>query len=356
MPQAIDMLTQTTFAVVPMHVIKKFGKDWTKPSNFVGNGPFILQDWQPKSRITVTRNKTYWDVANVRLDRITFLPFDDQRQSYDKFNAGEIDWLAERDLSRIDEIKLRKDYQHSGGSTNYYYLFNLTKVPFSDVRVRKALSMAIDRQAMCEKLLGTGEMPTGGFVPSMGTFTTARGTTFNPEEARKLLAEAGYPGGKGFPKIKVVHNTYARHKKIAEWVKEQWKSILGIEIKLDDIEWNRFLKVRSSHAFDVARAGWQGDFADPVNYLDLFKSNSRDNDGEYSDKGFDALLEKASGLPQGEARDKVLMQTEDLLVTQDQAVMPFFFYVNQNLIDLDRWGGWYDNTMNVHPWKAIYRK
>lgn len=356
MPQAIDMLTRPWYGIMPMHAIKKSGKDWAKPGTFVGNGPFVLKEWAPRQRIIVTKNANYWDAANVRLDRISFLPIEDQAMVYDKFKAGEIDWMEGIDKNRYSEIKSRPDYQHVIGSTIYYYLFNVYKKPLDDRNVRKALSMAINREELCEKVLGTGMMPTGGFVPPMGNFVTAKGNTFNPEEAKKLLAEAGYPGGKGFPKFRIIYNTNPNHKKIAEWVQEQWKTILGIEVKIDDVEWGKFLDRRSKHDFEISRGGWQADFSDPTNFLFLFRTRDGYNDGQYSNPKFDALLEQASLLPLGEKRDMVLMEAEEALITQDQAVVPFYFYINQDLIDLNKWGGWYAHPMGVHPWKTIFRK
>lgn len=356
-PEAIDMLTVPWFGVMPMHAIKKFGKEWTKPGNFVGNGPFVLKDWTSRSHIVATKNPHYWDAANVQLDRITFLSIDDQAVVYDRYKAGEIDWMDGIDNARYTEIKDRPDYQRGIGSTVYYYLFNVHKKPLDDAKVRKALSMAINRQELCEKVLGTGMVPTGGFVPPMGSYATAKGNTFNPEEAKRLLAEAGYPEGKGFPKLKLIYNTNFNHKKIAEWVKDQWKAILGIEIKTDNVEWARFLDIRQrSHSFEISRAGWAADWSDPTNFLQLLKTAGGNNDGQYSNPKFDALLEQADLLPLGEARDKVLMEAEEIAITQDQAVIPFYFYANHDLIDLNKWGGWYANPMGTHPWKSIFRK
>jgi len=358
MPYIIDALTHYAFAIMPMHVIAKHGKDWTKPGNFVGNGPFVLKEWKPQDRIVAVKNEKYWDAKNVKLKSITFLPIEDQATAYDKYKAKEVDWQPEIDPARIDEIKLRKDYQHGVGSTVYYYIFNVKRKPFDDVRVRKAFTMAIDRKQLCDQVLKAGDVPTGGLVPPMGSFVTTKGNTFNPEEAKKLLAAAGYPAGKNFPKFTLIYNTSARHKKIAEWAQQQIKTVLGIDFELQNLEWNTFLDTRSkTHDFAVSRAGWQADYTDPTNYLEeLLKTNSGNNDGQYSNKKADALLEKAAKMPGGAARDKVLMQAEEIMITQDQAIAPFFFYVNQDLIDTQKWGGWYVNSMNVHPWKPIYKK
>jgi oligopeptide transport system substrate-binding protein len=358
MPFIVDALTHYAFAIVPTQAIAKYGKDWVKPGNFVGNGPFTLKEWKPQDHILVVKNDKYWDAQNVKLKTISFLPIEDQSAAYDKYKNKEVDWQPEIDPAKIDEVKLRKDYQHGTGSTVYYYIFNVTKKPFDNVKVRKAFAMAVDRKQLCEQVLKAGDIPTGGLVPPFGSFVTTKGNTFNPEQAKKLLTEAGYPGGKGFPKFSLIYNTSARHKKIAEWVQQQWKTILGVDIELQNLEWNTFLDIRQkTHDFTMSRAGWQADYPDPQNYVDvLLRTGGGLNDGLFTDKKADALFDKANRMPGGPARDKVLMQAEEIVITQDQALLPFFFYVNQDLIDTAKWGGWYVNTQNVHPWKNIFKK
>ena len=358
MPYVVEALTHYAFAVMPMHAIAKFGKDWIKPGNFVGNGPFTLKEWKPQDRIVCTKNNAYWDAKNVKLKSVTYLPIEDQSTAYDKYKAGEIDWVCDVDPARIDEIKLRKDYQHVTGSTVYYYIFNCTRKPFTDVRVRKAFSMALNRKELCDQVLKAGDIPTAGLVPPFGAYKTTKGNPYNLEEAKKLMAAAGFPGGKGFPKFTLIYNTSARHKKIAEWAQQQWKNALGVDFELQNLEWNTFLDTRQkTHDFSMSRAGWQADYPDPQNYTEvLLKTGSGLNDGLYSNKKADALMDKANRLPGGPARDKVLMQAEDIVITQDQALVPFFFYVNQSLINTGKWGGWYANTQDVHPVKNIYKK
>lgn len=361
-PYVLDMLTHYSYAVMPMHAIKKFGAEWTKPANFVGNGPFILKDWKPQQYILLAKNPKYWDAKNVKLNSIAMYPIEDQNVALDKFKAGELDWIPEVPPAKIDEVKLDKRYQVIAGTTVYYYIVNTTRKPFTDARVRKALSMAINRQELCENVLKAGDIPTGGLVPPMAGYVTAKGNTYDVEAAKKLLADAGFPNGKGFPKFTVIYNTSARHKTIAEWVQQQWKTNLGIDIELQNLEWQTFLDTRSkTHDFFIARAGWQADYQDPGNYLEMFLTaktpdNWGNNDGMYSDKEYDDLMAQASRLEGGPARNEVMEKAEAIMIDRDQAVIPFFFYVNQDMIDTSKWGGWYATSMNVHPWKDIYKK
>jgi len=194
-------------------------------------------------------------------------------------------------------------------------------------------------------------------VPAMAGYTPAKGPTFNVEAARKLLAEAGFPGGAGFPKTPILYNTSDGHKKIAEWVQESWKKNLGIEVSLVNQEWKTFLDTRSSsHDFDIARAGWVGDYLDPNTFLDMFMIGSGLNDGLYSNTEYDALLRKAATMKAGPERMAVMQQAEALLITKDQAVIPFYHYVEQDMIDVTKWDGWFANPLGTHPWKYISLK
>lgn len=357
LPQAPSMLIQPCFGVVPMHAVRTFGKDWTQPAHFVGNGPFVLKEWKARSSIAVARNPRYWDAASVKLDGIRFLPLEDEGDAYEKYLAGTIEWSPEIDPTRFAEIKERGDYHRCVGMTSQHFIFNLNRKPFQDVRVRKALAMAIDRREVCEKVGGPGKSPVTGFTPPLGGFRSVPGKDFDPEEARKLLAQAGYPGGRGFPQVQFAYNTHVNNERVAEGVKAQWKTVLGIDIRLNNMERDFYYQTRAKHDFDICRGGWTAEpFAEPINYLETLQTKSRYNEGSYSSKAFDDLLEAARHLPLGEARDALLMQAEAVAIAGEQALIPVFSYLNQDLIDLGRWGGWFPNTLGIHPWKGLYRK
>ena len=216
--------------------------------------------------------------------------------------------------------------------------------------------MSLDRQELVDKVLKGGQIPADAFVPPMAGYEPTTGNSYNVAEAQKLLADAGYPDGKGFPKMTLIYNTNEGHKKVAEWVQQQWKKNLNIDVTLENIEWATFLDKRQSNDFEIARAGWVGDYADASNFLELLITTSGNNDGRYSDAEFDALIKKASEMPAGKERLDVLRQAEDILITRDQALIPFYYYVSQNLIDLDEWEGWYPNTLDIHPYVGLKKK
>ncbi len=352
-PYAVDMMAHYSFAPLPLHVIKEKGDDWTKPGNFVGNGPFVLSEWKPQEKIVVVPNDKYWNKENVFLSKITFMPIENQTTQYNAFKNGEIDWATEAPLEMLDEIKLSKNYHVAPQLSSYYYEFNINDEVLSDVRVRKALAMSIDKQQLVDKILKGGQIAADAFVPPMGDYVPAKGNAYDVEAAKALLAEAGYPNGEGFPTMTVIYNTNDNHKKVAEYVQQQWKENLGIDVVLENLEWATFLDERQNNHFQIARAGWVGDYADPSNFLELCLKDGGNNDGRYNNPKFDELLRQASTMQAGKERDDVLNQAEEILITQDQAFIPFYYYVSQNLIDLDKWDGWYTNILDIHPYVGL---
>jgi oligopeptide transport system substrate-binding protein len=356
MPHATSMLVEPCFAVVPQVAVQEHAENWTKPEHFVGNGPFVLRQWDSDGKILVEKNSHYWDSGNVMLDRIIFEPIEDEGFAFEKFKAGEIDWSPAIDINRYAEIRCRQDFQATAAAATYYYKFNLGRKPFNDSRVRKALSMAIDRQMLCDKIIGTGQIASCGLVPPLGGYTPLAGNAYDPERARQLLAEAGYPGGKGFPSFTVIYNTHAVHERVTEWILGQWKSVLGIDGKAENLGWESYKAWRTRHDFDICRIGWNVNTPDPIEFLNQFRRGNSDNEGQYSNVSFDNLLDRADQLPLGSERNQLLKAAEEIAVTQDQALMPLFFYPVPDLIDLQRWGGWYSNPLGIHPWKAIFPK
>jgi len=352
-PYAIDVIAHYAFNAVPLHAIEKFGTDWIKPGNFVGNGAFILKSWTPQESITLVPNDKYWNKANVHISQITFLPIEDSNTAFEKYKAGEIDWSTGIPVPRIDEVKLMPDYQVAPQLGTYYYIFNVKRGPLQDVRVRKALTMAVNTQELVEKVTKAGQIGTRSMVPPMANYTPGQGAAYDPDGAKQMLAEAGYPDGKGFPNLTVIYNTLEGHKLIAEYIQESWRRILGIDIKIQNYEWKTFLDIRHQHDFDITRAGWVGDYQDPNTFLELFMTGGGNNDGEYSNTTFDELLRKAATMKAGAERFQVLHNAESVFLTQDQAVLPIYSYVSQHIIDTKKWDGWYNNPQDVHPYVGL---
>lgn len=356
LPYVIGALNHYSFAIVPQHAIEKYGKDWILPENFVGNGPFVLKEWTPQDKIVCVKSDTYWDKDNVQLDEVVYYASDDTTTNYNMYLSGQVDWVTGVPNDIIDSIMMREDYQSAPQLSTYYYTINTTKAPLDDARVRKAISYAIDRQTLVDTITKAGQIACWGIVPFMDGYDGLGDAKYDPEYAQQLLAEAGYPNGVGFPTLNLLYNTDDAHKAIAEYVQQQLKQNLNINIVLENQEWATYLANRNAGNFDIARAGWVGDYQDPNTFLDMFVTGAGMNGGKYSNDVYDTLINEAARMEAGPERFEVLLTAEDILINEDQAIIPFYYYVSQNLIDLDKWGGWHTNTMDYHPPKNIYLK
>lgn len=359
LPYVLGALEHPAFSLVPMHVVEKFGKDWTLPGNMVSNGPFILESWKPQDKLTVVPNPKYWDKDKVKLTRIIYYPIDDNNTAHKMFLNGELDWTDTIPLDQIEAALARDDSYNAPYLGTYYYVFQNERKPFNDPKVRKALSMAINRKELTKKVSKAGEIATNAMVPPMAGYTNVTGNKEDVERAKKLLAEAGFPGGKGFPKFELVYNTNEAHKKIGEYIQQQWKENLGIECNLANQEWKTYLANKNAGNFDVVRAGWIGDYQDPNTFLDMFVTGGGMNGGKYSNKEYDALikqaaegLDKKGKLMKPAERMALLSKAEDIFITQDQGIMPIYHYVTKGMIS-KKVVGWYTNVMNLHPLKEV---
>ena len=311
------------------------GNTWARPEHYVGNGPFLLETWQLNHRIRLVRNPQYWNADQVRLDGIVFHPVEDQQTEERMFRDGRLHMTAGVPLARIERYRRENSpvfVSHPYLAT-YYYLINTDKPPFDDVRVRRALAMAIDREAITERVLRAGEVPAFWFTPpDTGGFTSNQALEENVEEARRLLAEAGYPGGEGFPRFELLYNTLEAHRQIAQVVQQMWRENLGIDCELVNQEWQVYMATRRDMNFDVARAGWAGDFADPHNFLDLHMSTSGNNHTNWSDPEYDRLIREATGVTDDAERHALYDQAEAILL-RDMPLIPVYWYTKTYLLD-----------------------
>ncbi len=327
---------------------------WTKPGNFVGNGPFALKDWRLNNSIHVTKNPHYHAADTVKLNGIHFLPIAPDAEER-AFRADQLHITSTVPIPRIDWYRehqpARMHFDTYLGV--YYYLINTERGPLKDPRVRKALAYSIDREALTAHVLKAGQKPAYHFTPpNTGGYTAEVKLPYDPELARKLLAEAGFPGGEGFPKFELLFNTSESHRTIAVAIQQMWKEELGIDIGLYNQEWKVYLATRKARDFDIVRASWVGDYVDPNTFLSLSTSDNGNNHSNWGNETFDHLIKQAAIEQNPKARRELFQKAETILM-DEMPVIPIYFYVRSTLID-EAVRGWSPNILDYHPYQDVH--
>ncbi|GAK84486.1 oligopeptide ABC transporter [Vibrio ponticus] len=357
-PYFVMMMGHTTTKPVHKATVEKYGDQWTKPENFVGNGAFVVDKWVVNERLVLKRNGQYWNDDKTVLNKVTFLPIENQVSEMNRFLAGEIDFTNELPLEHYK--RLTKEHPESvsvvGNLCTYYYLFNTKKAPFDDVRVRQAISYTIDRNIVANAIMGQGQKPayfltpeiTAGFEPEMPVYGKMSQKERNAE-AQRLLEEAGY--GKDNPlNFSLLYNTSENHKKVAVALGSMWKKTLGVNVTLENQEWKTYLSTKDSGDFQVARAGWCGDYNEASSFLTLMKSGNTTGGIHYDSKAYDELMEKAI-TSKSEAERKALYAEAEKLMAKDMPIAPIYQYVKSRLLS-PKVGGFPANN----PEEKIYSK
>lgn len=283
------------YPLFPVHrkTVEAHPDDWFKPETIVSNGPFVLKGWRIYDRIRLEKNPLYWGASEVRLGSVEALPIETRSTVLNLYLTGALDWApAGYPPDLVDVVKKRPDFYSGAGMIVYYYRFNCTQKPYDDPRVRHAIGLAFDRKAIVERITRAGQVPTTTFVapgiPGYKSPPSALG--FDPEKARALLAEAGYPGGRGFPKTTILFNKDEGHQKIAEYIAEQLQKSLGIDVNPVNQEWKSYLEDVRRMRYHVARAAWIGDYRDPNTFLDMWMTGNGNNQTGWGDPFYDRLL------------------------------------------------------------------
>jgi oligopeptide transport system substrate-binding protein len=327
---------------------------WTKPGNFVGNGPFTLERWRVNSGIYGKKNPLYRAPETVELNGVHFLPIQSDAEER-AFRAGHLHLSSTVLPHRIDWYQ-RNLPDHIRFDTTlgvYYYMINTSRPPLDDPRVRRALAYAIDREAITEHVLRAGQQPAFHFTPpnTGGSYTAEARMIYDPDRARQLLAEAGYPGGRGFPAFEILYNTSESHRNIAVAIQQMWKQELGIDVTLHNQEWKVYLSTREAGNFDILRAAWFGDYDDPNTFLSLGETSNGNNHTQWSHPGFDSLLEQ-SRVEQDPDKRQALFQQAEAILMEEAPVIPIYFYVTSRLIHPSV-RGWHANILDYHPYQEV---
>ena len=361
LPYFATMTTHSTMFPAPRSVIEAHGSEWTKPENIVSNGAYVLTEHLPNERSVRTRNPMYWDNENTILEQVVALVINDENVALTRYMAGELD---RTEVPAGQFPRLQKENPEEAISfprlCNYYYTFNLSEdgpEQFKDVRVRKALAMAVDRKIIVENVLAGGQPEAYSFTPAavadfeppaseMASMTQAE----RDAKAKELLAEAGY-GPDNPLKFNMIYNTSESHKKIAVAMSQMWKQKLGVEAELGNMEWKVFLETRGNQDFELARGAWCGDYNEASTFLDLLTSPSGYNDGKFSSAEIDSLMTQA----------RTASETSDLytrveaIIAQEQPVIPIYHYAGVYMLDSDV-GNWPVNNVEQNWYsKNLYK-
>ena len=331
---------------------------WThNVETYLSNGAYTLTQWDHNSQIIMAKNENYYDYDKLGPDTITFKLMDDNNAMLTGFNSGELDFIEDMPVDEIPSLLSSGDLRIVPYIGTYYVCYNVEKAPFDDPKVRQAFTLAIDAQYIVENVTQTGQVPASGFVPSGvagadGDFRTEGGDYWTPatddaqyekncEQARQLLAEAGYPNGEGFPTVTYLYNTSDNHKKIGEALQQQWQTALGVEVKLENQEWAAFLETRKNGNYQIARNGWIADYNDPISFLDMWLTGGGNNDAQYSNPDYDAAINEAKSTADPEARMAAMHKAEDIIMGQDWALGPIYFYTQKYMLNSDVKGMYY---------------
>jgi oligopeptide transport system substrate-binding protein len=395
-----------SFPVPRWAVEKSAGRNWFLPGKIVSNGAFRMTEWTVGARIHLERSDTYWGKSEVKMQSVDALPLENTTTALNLYLTNEVDWLPQntypQDLAQ--DLRKRSDFFIGPALIVYYYRINNTRKPFDDVRVRQALNLAVDREVITRDVLGVGQTPAFHFVPPgiRGYTPPDTGIRFDVERARQLLAEAGFPGGRGFPTFGILYNTQEMHKKVAEVVADQLHRNLGLDVSAYNQEWQSYQQSTRSLDYDLSRAAWVGDYEDPNTFLDLFTTNGGNNQTGWGNLVYDRLLEAAANVEQfvgapdfilqhahaadelkrladdirgngdaaarlrsmAELRLSLLAEAERLLVHEDYPILPIYFYVIGDMVK-PKVKGFYtelvgsdgrkrSNLRDIHPLRSIF--
>ena len=358
-PYFLSMLAHNTWWPVHPPTILAHGgmtdriSKWTKPGNFVGNGPFILKRWRLNNGIHAVRNPHYREHSKVALNGLHFLPIAVQSEER-AFRAGHLHLTSSVPIHRIDWYRENQPerLRFDTALGVYYYMLNTERRPLNEPKVRQALAYAIDRAQLTEHVLKAGQKPAFHFTPpNTGGYHARARLPFDPDLARQRLAEAGYPGGKGFPKLQLLFNTSESHRTLAVAIQAMWKKELGIEIELHNQEWKAYLATRESGDFDILRAAWYGDYDDPNTFLSPGESDNGNNHTNWHDPRYDALIAQAARETNPETRHALFQEAEEILIDA-LPVIPIYFYVTSRLIHPSV-KGWHPSILDNHPYQAV---
>ena len=348
---------------VRQDIIEAYGDTWTTDDNsshYISNGPWKLAEWVHDSYIKMVPNEYHYDAANLGPNSLTFQLMEDQNSMLAAYRSGDLQFIEDMPVDEIAGLLASGELNIVDYIGTYYVCYQTQAAPFDNALVRQAFTLAIDSKYIVEQVTQTGQVPATGFVPAGiydadpngDDFRTVGGDYWdapvddatyqaNCEKARQLLAEAGYPNGEGFPTVTYLYNTSDAHKAVGEALQQMWQEELGVTVQLQNQEWNAFLETRKKGEYQIARNGWIADYNDPCSFLDMWYTGGGNNDAQYSNPEYDAMIDAAKATSDPAERMSYFHKAEDIIIGQDWALGPIYFYTQKYMLNSDINGMYY---------------
>ncbi len=349
-----------TWYPVPEHVILQYGKintafssQWTRPGNLVSNGPFKLKEWRTNHFLEVEKNPEYWDAETVSLEGIRYLPIKNYFTETRMFGDDQLHltYTVPSELIPMAKEKYAAELRQEAYVGVRFVRINTRKEPLNSPKFRRALALAIDQEAICEKILQGGQTPASGIVPPFGTYEAAGIISFDPKKARELLAESGYATDSKFSEIKLLTTNSESAVREAESLQAMWEEHLGLNVRIEQREWTTYLQKQYDADYDLCIAGWIGDYLDPTTFLEMWITDGGNNNTGWASKEFETLLHKAENTADIATRMQTLSKAEATFIT-DTPVLPIYFYTTNYLIRPEV-KNWHPLLLNNHPFKFV---
>ncbi|MGA2244703.1 MAG: peptide ABC transporter substrate-binding protein [Verrucomicrobiota bacterium] len=357
----LDLCAMPLTCVVPRQTIEKYGDRWLNARPLPVSGAFELESWRLNDRVRLRKNPRYWDTANTQSEIIDILPIGTPNTALNLYDRGQADIVWDKELipsELVDVLLQRPDFHSYPYLGTYFVRFNVTRKPFDDPRVRQALALAVDKERIVKKITKAGETPTSHLVPA-GTahYSPPEGLGYDPERARQLLAEAGYPGGKGFPRFEYLFDSGSGglkiHEDIAIEMQQMWHNELGIEMDLRQVETQVFWGMLSRIDFTVSRSSWIADYNDANTFLGMFVTGDGNNETGWGNARYDNLVHAANETVDAAEREKDFQQAEKILVHDELPILPLYIYEGINYFDTNKVTGIWQNLLDDHPLRTI---
>jgi oligopeptide transport system substrate-binding protein len=360
----LDLCAFQTLSVVPRWTIEEHGDRWILARPLPSSGPYELDFWRLNDRIRLRRNTRYWDTANTRSQVIDLLSVSAPGTAINLYLQGRADILWDKPLvptELMEDLARTPDFHSFPILGTFFLRLNVTRKPFDDARVRRAFALATDKRRLTQRITASGEQPADHLVPTVtANYLRGPGQSHNPGEARRLLTEAGFPDGRGFPTVDLFIDSAAggaarTFERTGVELKEMWERELGVRVEIRRMEKKTFLVAQRALEYSISRSSWIGDYNDPNTFLDLFMTSNGNNRTGWSNPTYDQLLRDAAAEPRLDKRAAILRDAETLLVRDEAPVIPLWFEVGFALYRPHRIHGAHPNPLDTHPFETIYR-